>query len=287
MEWKRTEEREELKKLTSLGGGCIASLVKCQGKKSGKTYVLKTNPTKAMNEAEMRGLEELARCAEVRVPQVVAYGEDSLLLEFIPSKRASDRDQLALGKMVARLHSCRGESFGLSHDNFIGETPQINTPFSRWADFFWECRLGPQWQWAREKGFSSRLREEELQNVVERFLGEKLEAEQDVFPSLLHGDLWSANWMASDQGVFLIDPAAFYGHWEMEFAMIHLFGGFSPAFFESYQKEFGADLETSGFHQRQKLYRSYHLLNHYNLFGGHYGRKAEEELDNLLKLQDS
>lgn len=282
MQWSRPEDEESLIKLGRLSGGCIASLEKCRGELSGRLYALKTNPSAAMNEAERKGLLELSRCDQVRVPEVVAYGERELLLSFVPARKDSPEDQCELGQMLAALHKCRSEEFGLDHDNFIGETPQLNRQRStNWAEFFWQSRLRPQWSWACKKGLRSSFSAKDLEGLVYQHLEEELSKQQKVFPSLLHGDLWSANWMASTEGVYLIDPASSYGHWEMEFAMIELFGGFSRKFFRTYEQSANVDLKTPEFEQRQLFYQAYHLYNHFNLFGGHYGESAERGLKSL------
>ncbi len=50
-------------------------------------------------------------------------------------------------------------------------------------------------------------------------------------PSLVHGDLWSGNFMINENGLpSLIDPAVYYGHPEVDIAMSTLFGGFADSF---------------------------------------------------------
>ena len=52
---------------------------------------------------------------------------------------------------------------------------------------------------------------------------------KNVKPSLLHGDLWSGNYLISDSGIpYLIDPSVYYGHSEIDIAISKLFGGFGP-----------------------------------------------------------
>src|SRR5690606_6802569 len=91
-------------------------------------------------------------------------------------------------------------------------------------------------------------------------------------PSLLHGDLWSGNFMVGSKGVpVLIDPAVYYGHREAELAMTHLFGGFDPTFYEAYKAEWPL---KSGYEQREAVYTLYHVLNHLNIFGSGYRTQA-------------
>jgi len=87
-------------------------------------------------------------------------------------------------------------------------------------------------------------------------------------PCLVHGDLWSGNFIVSDKGrACLIDPAVYYGNREVDLAMSTLFGGFSPEFYSSYNEEFPL---ISGWKDRIDLYNLYPLLIHLNLFGSSY-----------------
>ncbi len=98
--------------------------------------------------------------------------------------------------------------------------------------------------------------------------------DDDEPPALIHGDLWSGNVFADGQGhPVLVDPAAYYAHREAELGMMALFGGFSARVWESYA---AARPPRKGWRSRLGLYTLYHLLNHFALFGGSYGRQALE-----------
>ena len=93
---------------------------------------------------------------------------------------------------------------------------------------------------------------------LEKFAG------HDIKPSLLHGDLWAGNFLISDDGVpYLIDPAVFYGHFEVDLAMTRLFGGFSTHFYSAYGEVNGDAKQKI----RCELYQLYYLLVHLNMFG--------------------
>jgi fructosamine-3-kinase len=94
----------------------------------------------------------------------------------------------------------------------------------------------------------------------------------DIFPeepaSLVHGDLWSGNYMTGAGGqAVIIDPAVYYGHREMDIGMSRLFGGFAAGFYESYNHEYPL---ASGWLERVELCNLYPLMVHVNLFGGSY-----------------
>ncbi|MEP4134955.1 MAG: fructosamine kinase family protein, partial [Cyclobacteriaceae bacterium] len=87
-------------------------------------------------------------------------------------------------------------------------------------------------------------------------------------PSLLHGDLWSGNFICGQNSKpYIFDPAVYYGHREMEIAMTRLFGGFDLRFYQSYQSNFPLE---PGYEDRTELCNLYPLLVHANLFGGSY-----------------
>ena len=99
-------------------------------------------------------------------------------------------------------------------------------------------------------------------------------------PSLLHGDLWGGNWGTDDaQMPVIFDPAVYYGDRETDIAMTKLFGGFGPAFYTAYQSTWPLD-QAAG--TRATLYNAYHVLNHFNLFGGGYQSQALSMIERLL-----
>ncbi len=77
----------------------------------------------------------------------------------------------------------------------------------------------------------------------------------------------------------VLDPACYYGHAEAEFGMSWC-AGFTPAFWQAYH---GTMPRQPGFDARAKLYRLYHYLNHYNLFGDGYRGQCVEIMQELTK----
>ena len=98
-------------------------------------------------------------------------------------------------------------------------------------------------------------------------------------PSLLHGDLWGGNVGAAQGQPVIFDPAVYFGDREADLAMTELFGGFSSRFYQAYRDTWPLD---HGYPTRKTLYNLYHVLNHFNLFGGGYGSQAEHMIDSLL-----
>jgi fructosamine-3-kinase len=230
--------------------------------------------------AEAQGLAELASTHTLKVPRVLARGATSeaafLALEWIDAVPADARCEARLGAGLAALHGYTATRCGYSHDNFVGATPQGNAWMDDWAAFFRERRLRPQLALAAQRGFAAEVRcgERLLEAVPALLDGRAAPA------SLLHGDLWGGNWLASSSGEpLLIDPAVYYGDPEADLAMTTLFGGFSAAFYRAYE---AAAPRAPGWQVRADLYNLYHVLNHANLFGGGYAQEARALMERLL-----
>jgi len=265
----------------AIGGGCINQCYRVDG--SARTYFVKINsPAQLpMFEAEAAGLAEIAASTSIRVPVPVCTGSDAhaawIVLEYIPFSEAQSGSMAQLGAAVAALHRVTAQKFGWSRDNTIGATPQRNTPMEDWLGFFRECRLGFQLDLAT-RNHARRT----LLDKGERLLSglAPLFSNHAVKPALLHGDLWRGNVGFDGTGAPLVfDPAVYYGDRETDLAMTELFGGFSADFYAAYRDAFALD---AGYEVRKQLYNLYHVLNHYNLFGGGYAVQAEVLIDRLL-----
>ena len=92
-------------------------------------------------------------------------------------------------------------------------------------------------------------------------------------PARLHGDLWGGNVLAGADGrAWLIDPASYGGHREVDLAMLRLFGSPGERVFAAYGE--AAPL-ADGHEQRVALWQLVPLLAHAVLFGGGYGASVE------------
>lgn len=257
-----------------VGGGCIhaaARLVTSQG-----DYFAKWNeacaPDAFLREAD--GLRALRAAASgLVVPEVVtaqAPGDGApafIVMEYLLPARAS-RDDEALGHGLAMLHRRGHPTFGFPVTTYCGPTAQDNRETASWADFYAECRMRPLVRQLRAAGGWSSAEVQVFDRLCERLAG--LVA-PSAPPSLIHGDLWSGNVLASTRGPALVDPACVFADREMEFGITTLFGGFSSRFFEAYEEAFAL---PAGWRERNPLYQAYHLLNHHLIFGGHYGAAA-------------
>ncbi len=169
-----------------------------------------------------------------------------------------------------------GESqnkFGWDVDNTIGSTPQINTWTSNWAEFFAQHRLGYQFKLARSRGSHFPL-EAKVMAAVPKLLNHQPK------PSVVHGDLWGGNAGITTSGEPVIfDPAAYIGDREVDIAMTELFGGFPTAFYRGYNDICAIE---EGYKRRKALYNLYHILNHFNLFGGGYASQANRMMEQII-----
>lgn len=259
-----------------IGGGCINEGWRLSA--GGRSWFVKCHEAArlAMFEAEYEGLRDLRAAAGVRVPAPVATGttEDRAWLVTEWLDLAGSPDEAMLGEHLARQHDHTADRFGWHRDNTIGLTPQINGWTSNWADFWRDRRLAPQVEMAREKGLSG-FDAEGLFAASDRIL-----ADHPARPGLLHGDLWGGNRAALADGTPVIfDPATYYGDGEADIAMTELFGRFGADFYAAYD---AVRPRPPGYAVRRDLYNLYHVLNHFNMFGGGYGGQAVSLADRLI-----
>lgn len=236
----------------------------------------------AMFQAEAAGLHEIEQSETICVPRVICSGlagqHSYLVLENLSLSVAQGGSAAQLGRQLAQMHqNTVAKKFGWFQANTVGLTPQINTQMDNWLDFWREHRLGFQLDLAQQNGAAPSLlrKGEKLLSSLETLLkGYEPQA------SLLHGDLWSGNYGYLEKGEPVIfDPAVYYGDRETDIAMTELFGGFPPEFYHAYNEILPLD---EGYKKRKILYNLYHVLNHFNLFGGGYATQAEMMLAELL-----
>ncbi len=230
-------------------------------------------------EKEARGLKLLHDSGSFRIPKVIIHGSHDgqvfLVLEMISSiKQKPDDWDSKFAEALVKLHRNRNRTFGLDHDNYIGSLPQANKPHHSWPEFFITQRLEPQLQMG-ERMFDASDRRA-FQKLFSRL--EALIPEEE--PSLLHGDLWSGNYLVdSNENPVVIDPAVYYGHREMDIAMMYLFGGFDMEIFHQYQQAYPME---ENWQERIELHNLYPLLVHANLFGGHYPAEVRRNVKRYL-----
>ncbi|NLG22440.1 MAG: fructosamine kinase family protein [Actinomycetales bacterium] len=273
----------EVQSATPVSGGDIARAYRLEtphGPLFAKTH---PTPSPGMFEREAAGLRALREHApaELGVPQVLRESSRGLVLEWIDEGSMPSRPtEVALGRALAHLHGAGsrtgrttfgglGEgSDGDSH-GYLGSVAVDLTPTDNWAEFYLHRRLEPLVTRAVGEG---RLDPAAIDILSEL---EPRTAElcgPITTPALLHGDLWGGNRLVDTAGRnWLIDPACFWGHPEVDLAMMQLFGGFGPECLDAYQE---VSPLADGWRDRVAWYQLAPLLVHAILFGGGYGDAA-------------
>ncbi len=282
MSWKRDFEavtKERIETCDAVSGGDIASSYRVD-LASGTRCFLKhySDAEPGQTEAEAKGLRWLDEPGVIQVAQVIAVGERWLALEWIETAPPGPSSAVLLGRQLAHLHSSGATLFGMGHDNWIGRLPQSNEPEDDWPSFYVERRLRPLVERARDAALLDPKETRDFEMLFSRV--HEIVGPPEP-PARLHGDLWSGNVHFDENGApWLIDPAAYGGHREVDLAMMKLFGGFDADVFQAYQREAVLD---AGFSTRIELYQLYPLLVHLLLFGGSYRSSVMAALHESLR----
>ncbi len=258
-----------IKSVSAVSGGCINACY--QIKTDHQFYFLKVNELNKFPEMftiEANSLSIIKETNTLKTPNVIAQfdnrNQQYLVLEWIESRKTNAKfwQQFAVG--LAKLHQHAAKQFGLPFDNYIGSLKQSNTHNDSWTNFYIEQRIQPQVKLAFDHQKISKHdvhQFDQCYNTLPEFF-------PDEPPALIHGDLWSGNFLCDENGeAVLIDPAIYYANREMELAFTKLFGGFDAAFYHTYHDIYPL---AKDFERRIPVYNLYSLLVHLNLFGGHY-----------------
>ncbi|MEP6684880.1 MAG: fructosamine kinase family protein [Parafilimonas sp.] len=250
-----------------------------------KTFHLKTNigafflklndgSLKDMFEKEFTGLQQLHQTKTIKIPEVVLHGnfgnEIFLVTEFIQQSNPSKHFWQTFAYNLAALHRQSNAEFGLSTDNYIGSLHQQNNFCNTWSEFYASQRILPLVRKAFDENKLTISDVKLAEKLCTRFYN--LFAEEK--PALVHGDLWSGNFMCNKDGEAVVfDPAVYYGNREMDIGLSLLFGGFDTRFYDYYNDAFPLQ---PNWKDRVKLCQFYPLLVHLVLFGGQYYNKVAD-----------
>ena len=267
--------------VTPLSGGDISQAFRVDTPDA--SYFLKAHqkPKKQMFEREARGLKALRDTAPetLGVPEVVRASSRGLMLEWIEEGGRTFTSEADLGNSLAELHQVPQPHFGgIDGDDsgFLGSVEVDLTPTQSWPDFYVYRRVQPLITQATAMGA--------VPSGVQRLFDELLPKAVDLCgpdepPALVHGDLWGGNRLVDVEGRnWLIDPAAYYAHREVDLAMMLLFGGFGKDAFIAYNNTYPL---ADGWHERVSWYQLPPLLVHAILFGGGYGASVVRVLTDL------
>ncbi len=265
---------------SSVGGGCINETYRIHF--GNQQFFCKINSATKfphLFQREADGLKLIAEQKLIKVPQVIdcfeTNGQQILLLEWIEEGARTEKFWTNFGKQLAALHQVSHSYFGLNEDNYMGSVLQPNQPTDNWVDFFIHQRLQPLVQQGLAKKLLSLKTQSQFENLYKQ-LPSIFEKEQK--PSLLHGDLWSGNFMCSADGKpVLIDTAVYFGHPSIDLGMTTLFGGFRSRFYEAYNYHYPF---PPNYKEQWEVCNLYALLIHLLLFGKSYLSGIERTLHN-------
>ncbi|TWU58823.1 Fructosamine kinase [Rubripirellula tenax] len=284
--------------VSTVGGGCISDAARVVLKYSdgtAETVFVKSNDRSfAENfECERDGLSRLRAADAIEVPEVIAGGVVDgrawLVMRWIESGHRGSSFFADFGCCLAALHrttlrqttlhqTTLGTAIGLDRDNYLGSARQPNASRSTWSEFVADQRIGFQLRWAVDQGLADSSLQRDIETIVGRM--DELLAGRDDETSLLHGDLWSGNYLCDADGQpVIVDPAVYRGCREAEFGMLRLFGSCPAEFYEAYDDAFPL---PAGWQRRTGVYVLYHLMNHLNMFGVGYLDQCRSTVSNLL-----
>ena len=234
---------------------------------------VKARPDAAPGEyaTEAAGLAWLAE-GGARAPAVLAVDDAFLALEWIDGGRLDAAGEEELGRELAELHRSGAPAFG---------APPPGAPFAglRLGDVELApatgdalggvLRRGPACAAAAHGGGPRRAarRRGRRRAACDRARGELAGPLEP--PARLHGDLWQGNVLAGADGFArLIDPAAYGGSREIDFAMLRFFGTPAPRMLAAYEEAYPL---APGHEARVAFHQLLPRLVHAILFGGSYG----------------
>jgi fructosamine-3-kinase len=250
-----------------VGGGDINQAWRVSYDDGRRSFVkTRADPGPGEYAAEAAGLRWLREAGGLQVPDVRAVGEDFLELEWVAPGRLDAAGAQELGRGLAGVHAAGAPGFGGPGPLRIGRLVVPDDGLPRWPEFYAERRLRPLAGAARLSDRGARA----LERVCDRI--EDLAGPAEP-PARVHGDLWTGNVLAGEDGrPWLIDPIAHGGHREVDLAMLALFGGPPPGTLAAYAE--AAPL-ADGWEDRVGLWQLFPLLVHAVLFGGSYPASVE------------
>ncbi|EPX85404.1 fructosamine kinase family protein [Salipiger mucosus] len=240
-------------------GGDLSEVARVE-LENGRIMAVKRGP---VVDVEARMLKAMA-LAGAPVPEVLHQVDDLLCLEWLEDIGPSEEGWRKLGEGLRGLHGTGGADYGWPEDYAFGPLPLRNSPRDDWCEFWAEARLRP---------FLPDL-PADLASRVERLadtLTERLPAQPEA--ALLHGDLWTGNALFGRAKAWMIDPACYHGHAEVDLAMLELFGNPPAAFWQSYGE---TDPQRE---DRRPVYQLFPALVHLRLFGDGYRGMVTRMLD--------
>lgn len=296
-----------LKSTGHSGGGCISE-GQSYDTDNGRVFVKINHKSQAklMFDGEMASLNAIFKTDTVKVPKPVKViqldtGGTVFVMEHVDMKGLSkhskqlgecladmhlhnqrlrdkqNKEQQTVGKGAGHSDVTVTDKFGFHVPTCCGYLPQENEWQNDWVAFYSQQRLQHQLNMVEKSHGDREARElwAQLQLKIPQLF-----ADVEVFPALLHGDLWGGNVAECSEAPVIFDPASFYGHAEYELGIAGMFGGFNSSFYSAYHEKIP---KAPGFANRNQLYQLFHYLNHWNHFGGGYRGSSLRIMKDLVK----
>lgn len=205
-------------------------------------------------EAELAGLRLLAELAGILIPtpieNLAVEGGVIVILEGVKAIGRTSGEWRQIGQALAQIHQIKGRQFGLESPNYFGPLYQDNRSMPDWPSFYAERRLWPRFMGAINAGNMPSDVVRNLEKLISRLPDL---CGPEVVPTLLHGDAQQNNFISTEAGAVVIDPAVYYGHPEMDLAFLDYFQPVPGDAFAAYEEILPID---SGFEERRDLWRA-------------------------------
>ena len=231
-------------------------------------------------ETELASLQLLSKLSRVLTPtpigNIEVEGGVIMVLEAVQSVERTSDQWRQIGQTLARIHSIKAEKYGLDSHNYFGPLYQDNRPLSDWATFYAERRLWPRLMGAINAGNMPTSAIQQMEKLISRL---PQLCGPEIAPTLLHGDAQQNNFISTEAGAVVIDPAVYFGNPEIDLAYIDYFQPVPEDVLIGYQAELPID---PGFGERRDLWRVYGYLAAVEVEGAAYLGKLLDAVQKYL-----
>ncbi|MEL3711431.1 fructosamine kinase family protein [Staphylococcus borealis] len=280
-DWQAQLPLGQISDISPVSGGDVNEAFKVTTTDDVYFLLVQRNRDKSFYAAEIAGLNAFEQ-AGITAPRVINSGEINgdafLILSYLDE--GTSGSQRELGQLVAKMHSQQQQDgqfgFDLPHEG--GDISFDNSWSESWVEIFVERRMDHLRDELMRKGLWN-AEDNKVYEQVRTVMINELEDHHSK-PSLLHGDLWGGNYMfLTDGRPALFDPAPFYGDREFDLGITTVFGGFTQAFYDEYEKHYPLG---KGARKRLEFYRLYLFMVHLLKFGGMYASSVNRSMDEIL-----
>ncbi len=229
---------------------------------------------------ELDGLRLLADLSGVLTPSAIGIVEVEggviLVMEAAQTVARTPHHWQDIGRTLACIHHVRGDTCGLEKQGYFGPLYQDNRPVNDWLTFFIERRLWPRFIGAIDSGNLPAKTIRQIERLITRL--PRLSIPEGPI-TLLHGDAQQNNFISTEKGTIVIDPAVYYGNPEMDLAAIDYFQPVPEDMLKGYQELMPID---PGFGDRRDLWRIPGYLAAVEVEGDSYLPKLSEAIRKYL-----